>query len=171
MTNGNAENKATWIGFAEGVIQLGLADGRKMSTPLRLYPSLLRASKAERESYEILGGGEHLRWPALDLDLETEQIVLGEPEAFPAPPLPRPGRRGRQLILHVRFRRGEGWAVRCARPSLRLDGIPNKLEASAEAISIGRALAPSRVVIHDANGKRRRVLKLDRTRKHDAVST
>ena len=54
-----------------------LDDGRKVSNPLAWYPRLLHGTPAERNSYEILGDGEVIRWPDLDEDLSAESILAG----------------------------------------------------------------------------------------------
>jgi hypothetical protein len=63
-----------------------LSDGRELSVPLVLYPTLRDASARERASWGLLGGGRAFRWSALDLDLSVEGILQGLPERIPRPP-------------------------------------------------------------------------------------
>ncbi len=68
---------ATSITFSEDQFSLFLVDGRTLSIPYELVPSLSRASKAARENCELLGMGTSLHWPELDEDISVEGLVLG----------------------------------------------------------------------------------------------
>jgi hypothetical protein len=61
-------------------------DGREMHVPLRLYPSLVRATPEERSNWIMIGPGKGFHWPDLDLDLSADGLVQGLREAIPAPP-------------------------------------------------------------------------------------
>ena len=54
-----------------------LSDGRTLGTPVRWYPRLARATEAERESWELLGDGEGIHWPAIDEDLSLDGMLAG----------------------------------------------------------------------------------------------
>ena len=54
-----------------------LMDGRAISVPLAWYPRLANASQAEREHWELAGGGYGIHWPDIDEDLSTEGLLLG----------------------------------------------------------------------------------------------
>ena len=69
---------ATEINFLEDSFELTLADGRKLSVPYELVPSLSRAKKEERENAILLGMGTGIHWPDLDEDLSVEGLVMGK---------------------------------------------------------------------------------------------
>ena len=55
-----------------------LKDGRVISVPLAFYPTLLRATTAEREEFELCSTSVH--WPALDCDIGVEGMLAGARE-------------------------------------------------------------------------------------------
>ena len=57
-----------WVDFA---------DGRKLGVPLAYFPRLLNATPAQREHYEINGGGSGLHWDEIDEDINVENLLLG----------------------------------------------------------------------------------------------
>ena len=54
-------------------------DGRSVSLPLLWYPRLFRATQAQRDAFEFLGGGFGVHWPELDEDLSAKSLALGTP--------------------------------------------------------------------------------------------
>jgi len=58
-----------------------LDDGRALSVPLTWYPRLLHGTAAERETYELIGDGEGIHWPALDEDISVEGLLAGRRSA------------------------------------------------------------------------------------------
>jgi len=68
---------ATDITFSEDCFNLHLANGRILSVPYELVPSLSRASKEQRENCALLGMGTGIHWPDVDEDLSVEGLVLG----------------------------------------------------------------------------------------------
>lgn len=54
-----------------------LMDGRAISAPLAWYPRLSSASPAQRDNWELAGGGYGIHWPDLDEDLSTEGLLKG----------------------------------------------------------------------------------------------
>jgi hypothetical protein len=77
--------QAVAVRITDDFIELLLADGRRVSTPLSFYPTLLAASPAEREAFEYLGPGTGLEWPEFDLQLSVDGIVAGRREHVPPP--------------------------------------------------------------------------------------
>ena len=73
------EPQATKVWFEDDSICLLLADGRKIFTPVSLYPSLLKASPSER-TFELFGDGTSIYFESLDLYLSVQGIILGVPE-------------------------------------------------------------------------------------------
>jgi hypothetical protein len=56
-----------------------LSDGRRISAPLVWFPRLLHATTEERKSWELLGDGEGIHWPAVDEDLSVAGLLRGTP--------------------------------------------------------------------------------------------
>lgn len=56
-----------------------LEDGRSLSVPLAWLPRLLKASDKDRRAYELVDGGEEIRWQSLDEDLSVAGL-LGLPD-------------------------------------------------------------------------------------------
>jgi hypothetical protein len=56
---------------------IDLADGRCVLVPLKWYPRLLNASKAERQNWRLLGDGYAIEWPDLDEHIGVEGLMAG----------------------------------------------------------------------------------------------
>ena len=67
------------VGFTEDMLRVDLIDGRTILIPLAWYPRLLHALPAERQNWEVCGGGFGIHWPDLDEDLSTEGLLRGAP--------------------------------------------------------------------------------------------
>lgn len=68
------------------VLTVDLVDGRTLSVPLAWYPRLLSATQAQRDRWEIAGGGFGIHWPEIDEDLSTEGLLRGIPAPHPSAP-------------------------------------------------------------------------------------
>jgi hypothetical protein len=79
-------HRATGLRFGRDRMVMPLDDGREVSIPLRLYPTLLKARPSQRQSWELIGGGRAFHWGELDLDLSVEGLLEGLPEHVPQPP-------------------------------------------------------------------------------------
>ncbi|MCE9589480.1 MAG: DUF2442 domain-containing protein [Planctomycetes bacterium] len=162
MPNGNAEHRAIKVEFSTDAIHLILADGRRVRSPLKLYPTLTRAKPKERGHYRLVGGGLYIHWPDLDLDLETEQIVLGEHEQFPRPPaIPPKHAKGGDPNFHVRFEKRRGWVITAKHNPFK-SSYRTKQMAQAEALSLGRMMGLSDVYIHRKTGKLERIVSIEK---------
>lgn len=71
--------QATSVEFTTADLIVTLADGRKIVTPLKWFPRLLRASAADRANYEIMPMGIH--WPSVDDDLSIAGMLKGRPSS------------------------------------------------------------------------------------------
>ena len=65
------------VAFDADVMRVSFIDGRVLSVPLAWFPLLLKAAPAQREHYEIGGGGVSLHWPDLDEDLSVAGLMAG----------------------------------------------------------------------------------------------
>ena len=72
---------AVSVHFSEDSLTVQLDDGRTLSVPLTWYPRLLDGTVAERETYELIGDGEGIHWPALDEDISVEGLLAGRRSA------------------------------------------------------------------------------------------
>ena len=69
--------EAVQVAITDTAFQVSLSDGRVISVPLDWYPRLVHASVEERGHWELIGGGEGIRWPDLDEDLSVEGLIAG----------------------------------------------------------------------------------------------
>jgi len=86
-----AGDRITNVCFLDDAMSVDLADGRTITVPLVAYPSLLHATPAQRERWEISGAGYGLHWPDLDEDLSVEGLLRGAPSVGRS----RPDTKGR----------------------------------------------------------------------------
>ena len=74
-----ADERVAGVEVTEDTLTVALMDGRSISVPLAWYPRLLNASQAERENWQLAGGGYGIHWPDVDEDLSTEGLLRGAP--------------------------------------------------------------------------------------------
>jgi hypothetical protein len=67
------------VHFDDDTMSVDLADGRTITVPLAWYPRLLDATMAQREQWEVCGGGFGIHWPEVDEDLSTQGLLAGAP--------------------------------------------------------------------------------------------
>ena len=65
------------LAFDADMMHVSFSDGRILSVPLAWFPTLRRATPAQRKRYEIGGGGIGLHWPELDEDLSVAGLMAG----------------------------------------------------------------------------------------------
>lgn len=58
-------------------IVVSLNDGRVISAPLAWFPRLVSATPEQLATFELLGEGEGIYWPAVDEDLSVAGILEG----------------------------------------------------------------------------------------------
>ena len=58
-------------------LKVELRDGRTIVAPLAWYPTLLHASEAERNTWELCGAGSGIRWILLDYHLSAYGLLQG----------------------------------------------------------------------------------------------
>jgi hypothetical protein len=64
-------------------ITAAFSDGRRISLPLDWSWRLERAAPAQRARWELIGGGEGVRWPDIDEDLSARGFFVGTPAPRP----------------------------------------------------------------------------------------
>jgi hypothetical protein len=90
MSTGNGKivaNRPKAVRFENERLVVEFEDGRQVHVPLRLYPSLLRATPAQRSRWKMIGPAKAFHWPDLDLDLSVDGLISGLREAIPPPPV------------------------------------------------------------------------------------
>lgn len=58
-------------------LTVDLMDGRSIAVPLAWYPRLFDATPAQRDQWELAGGGYGVHWPDIDEDLSVEGLLRG----------------------------------------------------------------------------------------------
>ncbi len=61
-------------------LRVRFADGRVFALPLTIFPTLLDAAPARRKNWRLIGKGDGVHWPDLDLDLSADGLLAGRPE-------------------------------------------------------------------------------------------
>ncbi len=65
------------IHFDDQYLHVELKDGRIISTPIRWYLELQRASLKSLKHYRFICRGTGIEWPELDYHLSIESMILG----------------------------------------------------------------------------------------------
>jgi hypothetical protein len=84
MSSSNAERKrpeALNALVTDDALTVDLADGRKLSVPLRWYPRLAHGTADERRNWSVIGRGEGIHWNDLDEDVSVDALLAGKPSA------------------------------------------------------------------------------------------
>jgi hypothetical protein len=74
-----ADERVANVTFTADSLSVLLKDGRTITVPLAWYPTLLHATKEQRNNWKIAGAGYGIHWPDLDEDLSTEGLLRGAP--------------------------------------------------------------------------------------------
>ena len=74
-----ADERVAALRCTDDTLSVDLMDGRTITVPLVWYPRLANASKAQRENWQVRGGGYGIHWPDVDEDLNTEGLLRGAP--------------------------------------------------------------------------------------------
>ena len=74
-----ADERVSNVRCTEDSLAVDLMDGRTIIVPLAWYPRLLHATPAQRDHWQISGGGYGIHWADLDEDLSTEGLLRGAP--------------------------------------------------------------------------------------------
>ncbi len=68
---------ASRVWFDDDNLWVALRDGRQISAPLAFFPRLLKATPAQRNKFELSGGGVGIHWDELDEDISVPGLLLG----------------------------------------------------------------------------------------------
>lgn len=68
---------ATDVAFDDAMMRVTLTDGRLICVPIIWFPLLYSATRAQREHYEIDGGGISIHWPDIDEDISVAGLLDG----------------------------------------------------------------------------------------------
>ena len=71
------DERVAGVEVTEDTLSVQLMDGRAISAPLVWYPRLLHATPAQRQNWQVAGGGYGIHWPDVDEDLSTAGLLLG----------------------------------------------------------------------------------------------
>lgn len=82
----NSEPRLIVLKVTDELIIAELADGRTISVPLAWSWRLSEATAAQRENFEIIGGGEGVHWPDVDEDISVRGMLFGMPARPPEKP-------------------------------------------------------------------------------------
>jgi hypothetical protein len=74
-----ADERVLSVRSNDDVLSVDLMDGRTITVPLAWYPRLMGATQAQRDSWQVSGGGYGIHWPEIDEDLSTEGLLRGAP--------------------------------------------------------------------------------------------
>ncbi len=74
-----ADARVRGVSVDADALSVALMDGRTITVPLAWYPRLANATQAQRNRWEIAGGGWGIHWPEIDEDLSTEGLLRGAP--------------------------------------------------------------------------------------------
>jgi hypothetical protein len=66
---------ATGVRFDDHSMWVELSDGRTIGVPFAWFPRLLKATKSERQNFEI--GRYGLHWPDIDEDISIAGLLAG----------------------------------------------------------------------------------------------
>lgn len=71
--------QARHVEVSDDVLTVLLADGRTISAPLEWYPLLYHATPAQRANRRLIGEGDGIHWPDVDVDISTMMLIDGLP--------------------------------------------------------------------------------------------
>ena len=75
LTTPKATPLAESVQCDEFMLNVTLADGRKISVPLEWFPRLTKATPKQRENWRLIGKGIGIHWPDIDEDISIESIL------------------------------------------------------------------------------------------------
>ncbi|MGH3145839.1 MAG: DUF2442 domain-containing protein [Rubrobacter sp.] len=70
--------RAETVTVTGNALTVELSDGRSISAPLAWYPRLLHGTPKERSDWRLIGQGVGIHWPALDEDINVQNLLAGQ---------------------------------------------------------------------------------------------
>lgn len=77
------DERVAGVEVTDETLTVALQDGRTIIVSLVWYPRLANATSAQRNNWQIAGGGYGIHWPEIDEDLSTEGLLRGAPAPRP----------------------------------------------------------------------------------------
>jgi len=75
--DGMSTFKGRSIRFDDKYLHVELKDGRIISTPMKWYKELQKATLKELSHYHFICQGTGIEWPSLDYQLSVESMIFG----------------------------------------------------------------------------------------------
>lgn len=63
------------VSFSDDTMSVTFNEGPEVTVPLAQFERLQAASPADRNKWELIGGGIGVHWPKMDEDLSVENIL------------------------------------------------------------------------------------------------
>lgn len=79
----NIDARVKRVTVTNDLITFHLVDGRVIGVPLAWSWRLSAATQAQRDNYQIIGGGQGVHWPDIDEDLSVDGMLHGVPARPP----------------------------------------------------------------------------------------
>ncbi len=77
MNSSIEDVRAHRVWFDNDNIWILFTDGRQLAVPYAYFPRLQKATPAQREKFQMSGGGLGLHWEELDEDISVPHLLLG----------------------------------------------------------------------------------------------
>jgi len=153
-----ADERVSDVQVTDDLLTVYLMDGRIISVPIAWYPRLSNATTAQRNKWNIGGGGYGIHWDEIDEDLSTEGLLRGAPAPNPSKILYSrpPNRANEQTSLDDSFHEGDDPGI-----------IDHLLEGEEAAIELNDILFKLKMDIETLGKKvAGHSARLDRLNKH-----
>ena len=68
-------DEAVHVEVSGTYLTVRLRDGRCVHVPTRWFPTLVMATQAQRDGWELVAGGTSIRWPTVDEDVSVARLL------------------------------------------------------------------------------------------------
>ena len=68
-------SSAVDVQIDSSLLRVSLADGREVAAPLECFPRLRDATPAQRDRWELIGGGYGIHWEEIDEDISVPSLL------------------------------------------------------------------------------------------------
>lgn len=76
MTTATAHMSATYVFFSAFSMEVELSDGRRVSVPLGAFPTLSRATPAQRDNWILTDAGACVSWPEIGQNIPIDNLYM-----------------------------------------------------------------------------------------------